>query len=232
MKMKLKSFYGHKNEDSSANIDITQSGNSSLGLNISAVLNDSDICNASEVLSLSGIAGLLENEGVIERSNRPIKRKDYNEGEDSDIRLSDDDTGDHTYCPSDDGENLFVPRKKKTKSENNGAGKSANVLQSTSKPKGPGRPRGSKNKIKTSTRKQGKKQGQKANVNPQNLVDDTENILSKEANAKFRNNSNTETGCTSPVKKKNENARKTRKPVREPKNWGKNFRKTARNTGK
>ena len=142
--MKLKSFYGDINEDSSANIDITQSGNSSLGLsgNISAVLNDSDIGNVSEVLSLSGIAGLLENESVNERSNRPIKRKDYNEGEDSDIRLSDDDTGDHSYCPSDDGENLFVPRKKKTKSENNGAGKSANVLQSTPKRRGPGRPPG------------------------------------------------------------------------------------------
>ena len=144
MKMKLKSFYGDKNEDSSANIDITQSGNSSLGLsgNISAVLNDSNIGNVSEVLSLSGIAGLLENESVNERSNRPIKRKDYKEGENSDISLSDDDTGDHSYCPSDDGENLFVPRKKKIKSENNGAGKSANVLQSTPKRKGPGRPKG------------------------------------------------------------------------------------------
>ena len=145
--MKLKSFYGDINEDSSANIDITQSGNSSLGLsgNISAVLNDSNIGNVSEVLSLSGIAGLLENESVNERSNRPIKRKDYKEGENSDISLSDDDTGDHSYCPSDDGddgENLFVPRKKKIKSENNGAGKSANVLQSTPKRKGPGRPKG------------------------------------------------------------------------------------------
>ena len=144
MKMKLKSFYGDINEDSSANIDITQSGNSSLGLsgNISAVLNDSNIGNVSEVLSLSGIAGLLENESVNERSNRPIKRKDYKEGENSDISLSDDDTGDHSYCPSDDGENLFVPRKKKIKSENNDAGKSANVLQSTPKRKGPGRPKG------------------------------------------------------------------------------------------
>ena len=142
--MKLKSFYGDINEDSSANIDITQSGNSSLGLsgNISAVLNDSNIGNVSEVLSLSGIAGLLENESVNERSNRPIKRKDYKEGENSDISLSDDDTGDHSYCPSDDGENLFVPRKKKIKSENNDAGKSANVLQSTPKRKGPGRPKG------------------------------------------------------------------------------------------
>ena len=69
-------------------------------------------------------------------------------------------------------------------------------------------------------------------MNPQNLVDDTENILSKEAIANFRNNSksNSETGCTSPVKKKN--PRKTRKVVAEPQNWGKNLRKTARNTGK
>ena len=138
MKIKLKSFYGDNSEDSSANMDITQSANSSLGFsgNISAVLNDSNIGNVSEVLSLSGIAGLLENESVNERSNRPNKRKDYKEGENSDISLSDDDTGDHSYCPSDDGENLFVPRKKKTKSENNGAGKSANVLQSTPKRKG------------------------------------------------------------------------------------------------
>ena len=143
--MKLKSFYGDINEDSSANIDITQSGNSSLGLsgNISAVLNDSNIGNVSEVLSLSGIAGLLENESVNERSNRPIKRKDYKEGENSDISLSDDDdTGDLSYCPSDDGGNPFVPHRKKTKSENNAAGKSANVLQSTPKQKGPGRPKG------------------------------------------------------------------------------------------
>ena len=55
-------------------------------------------------------------------------------------------------------------------------------------------------------------------MNPQNLVDDTENIPREEAIAKFKNNgkSNSETGCTSPVKKKNE--RKTRNLVPEPKN--------------
>ena len=77
----------------------------------------------------------------IQRPHRNVKRPNYNDGKSSDICLSeDDDLRDPKYRANDlsedsesDCENVYVPRKKRGKNEDNVAGKSVNVLQSMPK---------------------------------------------------------------------------------------------------
>ena len=197
------SFYGVKKTsdnsvEASGTIDHNQSANDSLGNfsgNFSGLLaeGNSELENISfsdirlDIFdkSFNNSENNTVNNGVNKRPSRSNKDKglNYDEGH-SDI-----------YEES-EGNNPYVPNTKKQKT-------SGNILQcSTPKEKrGPGRPPGAKNK--SSTRKLGKK---KCVKNPANIVtvDDQENILSKLVIDNFKRNDgylNSETGCTSPVKK-------------------------------
>ena len=214
-----------------------ESINSSLGFDtsaISACLNASQL-NNSDIMTLSAIDNILDVENNVEngdhsnsqddkRSKRNINKKDYSESASNDADISclseDDEVADPNFClniksgsinDSDDsysdGENLYVPKTKKTRMEKN----SDMILQSTPKKRGRGRPKGSKNKKvsgankkgighkiqkkQTSSRKNGKGKniqkggestGDSNEADDTNLVDDKENNPNPELIENFR----------------------------------------------